>query len=544
MPIKVLPQKVIAKIAAGEIVERPASVVKELVENSLDAGATEISIETHGSGLKLIKVSDDGCGIPKSQVNLAFERYATSKISTLDDLQRISTLGFRGEALPSIAAVSQVELVTRTEEDDTGTLVLVENGTIVSKEPRSHRRGTSVTVRHLFRNFPPRLKFMKSATTENGHIADIVYHYALAFPEVRFRLLLEGREILSTSGSSKLQDVLATVYGPDFAEQMIEIEERQGSLLISGFLGPPSLSRPTRGHMDFFINRRWVRNNILTRAVEEAYHGWLMSERYPVVVLNVSLPCEELDVNVHPAKAEVKFRNSQAVFTSIRYCVQRRLEAILGARPLYTQAGLLPRHLPTSQNNMPDIHLLRVIGQLANTYIVAEGPSGLFLIDQHAAHERVLFEKILEQRSRQKVETQGLLEPVCLELDPKQDELVRDYSNLLQQFGIKLEPFGIRAYLLRAVPAVMKGTNLAETVRNLIDSLGNEAGPEKLAERVALSLACHSSVKAGDSLSSEEMIELARQLEETSQPQTCPHGRPTMVHLSSHDLRREFGRLR
>lgn len=543
MPIKVLPQEVITRIAAGEIVERPASVVKELIENSLDAGATEISVEAHGSGLKLIKVSDNGSGIPKGQIDLAFERYATSKISTLDDLHRIGTLGFRGEALPSIAAVSQVEMTTRAEEDDTGTFVLVENGIIIRKEPRSHPRGTSIIVRHLFRNFPARLKFLKSAATENGHIADVVCHYAMAFPEVKFHLLLEARPVLSTSGNGKLQDVLATVYGSDLAEQMINIEEKQASLAISGFISPPYLSRSTRSHMDFFVNRRWVHSNILSRAAEEAYRGWLMSERYPVVILNLSLPPEELDVNVHPAKTEIRFRNSQAVFTSVRHSVQKRLEAVVGAKAIYPRSGSPPQYFLASQNNIPHIHILRVIGQLANTYIIAEGPDGLFLIDQHAAHERVLFERILEQHSQKKMEIQGLLEPVCLELDPKQDQLVRAYSKLLEQFGIKLEPFGIRMYLLRAVPAIIKGASFTETVYSLINSLGGETRAERLAEKIALSLACHSAIKAGDSLSHEEMMELIRQLEGTSQPQTCPHGRPTMVLVSSRELEREFGRL-
>lgn len=543
MPIKILPQEVITKIAAGEIVERPASVVKELIENSLDAGATEISVEVHGSGLKLIKVSDNGSGIPKGQTDLAFERYATSKINTLGDLHRIGTLGFRGEALPSIAAVSQVEMITRAEEDDTGTFVLVENGVILRKETRNRPRGTSLTVRHLFRNFPARLKFLKSAATENGHIADVVCHYAMAFPEVKFRLLLEGRQVLLTSGNGKLQDVLTVVYGTDFAEQMIDIKEKQGSLFISGFISPPYLNRSIRSHMDFFVNRRWVRNNILSRAAEEAYRGWLMSGRYPAVVLNLSLPLEELDVNVHPAKTEVRFRNSQAVFTSVRHSVQKRLETVLGAKTFYPRSGSPPRYFLTSQNNMPGIHALRVIGQLANTYIIAEDPDGLFLIDQHAAHERVLFERMLGQYSRKKVEIQGLLEPVCLELDPKQDQFVKAHGNLLEQFGIKLEPFGVRIYLLRAVPAVIKGASFTETVYSLIDSLAGETGAERLAERIALSIACHSAVKAGDSLSSEEMIELIRQLEGTSQPQTCPHGRPIMVHLSSRELEREFGRL-
>ncbi len=543
MPIKVLPQEVITRIAAGEIVERPASVVKELIENSLDAGATEILVEVRGGGLKAIKVNDNGSGIPRNQVDLAFQRYATSKISTLDDLQKINTLGFRGEALPSIAAVSQVEMVTKTEEDNTGILIVVENGAIIKKETYSHFRGTSVTVRHLFRNFPPRLKFLKSTATENRHIVDTVYHYALAFPEVRFRLLIEEREVLSTSGNGDLRDILSIFYGADFAERMIEVKERQGPLHIFGFVSMPSFSRSTRNYIDFFVNRRWVRSSTLSRAIEEAYCGWLMPERHPVVILNLFLPPEELDVNVHPTKAEIKFRNSQMVFTSVLHSVRRRLKEISGAKTLRIQPNPTSHSLLTLQNNMPDIHVLRVIGQLANTYIVAEGQNGLFLIDQHAAHERVLFEKILEQRSKQSVEIQGLLEPICLELDPKHDELVKARGKLLEQFGIRLEPFGRRSYLLRAVPAMMKERSSGEAIRDLIDLLGSELGLQRVTERIAQSIACHSAVKAGDSLSIEEMVDLLRQLESTIQPQVCPHGRPTMIHLSSRELEKEFGRL-
>ncbi len=543
MPIKVLPQEVITRIAAGEIVERPASVVKELIENSLDAGATEIFVQVRGSGLKLIRVDDNGSGIPSSQVGLAFERYATSKITTLDDLQRINTLGFRGEALPSIAAVSQVEMVTRSVEEDIGTFILVENGTITRKETYGHFRGTSVTVRHLFRNFPPRLKFLKSPATENKHIAETVYHYALAFPEVRFRLLIDEREVLSTPGNGEIQDVLSIIYGPDFAERMIEIKERRGSLSISGFLSPPSFSRSTRNYMDFFVNRRWVRSSTLARAIEEAYRGWLMSERYPAVILNLCLPPEELDVNVHPSKAEVKFRNSQTVFTSVLQSVRRRLEEISGAKAMHIQSALPSHLLLAPQNNTSDIRTLRVIGQLTNTYIIAEGHNGLFLIDQHAAHERVLFEKILEQRSRQSVEIQGLLEPICLELGPRQDELVKARGKFLEQFGIRLEPFGTRAYLLRAIPAMMKGENPAEAIQDLIDLLASEIDLQRLIERIAQSIACHSAIKAGDRLSPEEMADLLRQLEGTIRPQICPHGRPTMIHLSSRELEKEFGRL-
>lgn len=547
MLVKVLPQEVISKIAAGEVIERPASVVKELIENSLDAGATQIWIEAQGGGLKFIKVIDNGSGIPATNVETAFQRYATSKISKLDDLDKISTLGFRGEALPSIAAVAQVEMLTKAEDDDTGTLILVENGLITRKEKQSRPRGTSVTVRYLFRNFPARLKFLKSTTTENGHIADVVSHYAMAFPEVKFHFVLEGRRVLSTNGTGNLRDAVAAIYGLDLAKQMIEIRESDEPLLIFGMISPPSIARSNRSYLDFFVNRRWIRNNVLARAVEEAYHSWLLPGKYPIAILNLNLPAQEIDVNVHPAKTEIRFRNNQLVFVAVRKSVRKGLEAIISAPKIKTadmQFSPTPSLLPASQCGILNTAVFRVIGQLSNTYIMAEGADGLFLIDQHAAHERVLFEKILGQNAQQKVEVQGLLEPVYIELDPKRDEILKIHSQTLEQFGIKLEPFGTRCYLLRAVPAIMKKANLAEAVHNLLDSLSGETELKGSKERIAISVACHSAVKAGEALSIEEMKELITQLEQTTQPQTCPHGRPTMLHFSSRQLEREFGRLR
>ncbi len=546
MPIKVLPREVISKIAAGEVIERPASVVKELIENSLDAGATQIWIEAQGGGLKFIKVADNGSGIPAADVEIAFKRYATSKVSKLDDLGKIGTLGFRGEALPSIAAVAQVEMLTKAEDDDIGTLILVENSHTIRREKQSRPRGTSVTVRYLFRDFPARLKFLRSITTENGHIADVVSHYAIAFPEVKFHFVLEGRQVLSTNGNGDLRDAIAAIYGIDLARQMIEIRESDEPLLIFGMISPPSIARSSRSYLDFFVNRRWIRSNILARAVEEAYHSWLIPGKYPISILNINLPAQEIDVNVHPAKTEVQFRNNQLVFTAVRKSVHKGLETVIPApkiKPADMQFNPPPTLLPASQSSILNIAALRVIGQLSSTYIMAEGADGLILIDQHAAHERVLFEKILEQNAQQKVEVQGLLEPICIELDLKRDEILKIHSQTLEQFGIKLEPFGTRCYLLRALPALMKNTNLTEAIYNLLDSLSGETELKQLKDRVAISVACHSAIKAGEPLSIEEMRELIAQLEQTTQPQTCPHGRPTMLHLSSHQLEREFGRL-
>jgi len=544
MPIKILAREVISKIAAGEVVERPASVVKELVENALDAGATQINVESKGGGISLIRVTDNGSGIPANDVELAFHRYATSKIDTLTDLEKISTLGFRGEALPSIAAAAEVEILTKADSDTAGTYLYIKNGSVIKHEKRSRPQGTTVTVHHLFRNFPARLKFLKSATTENGHIANLLSQYALAFPEVKFNLVLDGRLTLKTPGNGSLRDVAAEVYGLEIAKQMLEIGGTDRILSITGLVSPPSLARSSRGYLSFFVNRRWVRSSLLARAAEDAYHGLLMTGKHPIVILNFSLPPQEIDVNVHPTKTEVKFRNSQIVYTAVQKTVAK---VLVKAPPpkikTDTTSFTPPPSLWTVKGaETASLPILRVVGQLAGNYIMAEGPEGLYLIDQHAAHERVLFEKILAQRSQQKIEIQGLLEPVNIELSPKQEEILKMKCELLGEFGFNLEPFGARSYLLRAVPAMMKEGNLAEAVRTLLDSLAAEEEPSKREENIAQSVACHSAVKAGQSLTAGEMRELIKQLEQTNQHRTCPHGRPTMIHLSSRQLEKEFGR--
>ncbi len=544
MPIKVLAREVISKIAAGEVVERPASVVKELVENSLDAGASQIAVEAQGGGVSLIKVTDNGSGIPIGDVELAFHRYTTSKIDTLPDLEKISTLGFRGEALPSIAAVAEVEIVTHTAGEAVGTYLHLRNGATVKKEKRSRPRGTTITVHYLFRHFPARLKFLKSTTTENSHIANLVSQYALAFPKVRFNLSLDGRLTLHTPGNGDLRDVVAEVYGVDTAQQMLEIDRAGLFPIVAGLVSPASLARSSRGYLSFFVNRRWVRSSLLARAAEDAYQGLLMTGKHPIVVLNVSLPPQEIDVNVHPTKTEVKFRNSQIIYTSVEKAIRKVLvkAPLPKVKTTTPPATSSPSLWATKGTEITSLPILRVVGQLAGSYIMAEGPEGLYLVDQHAAHERVLFEKILAQRSQQKVEIQGLLEPVTIELSPGQEEVLKTKGELLNEFGFSLEPFGGRSYLLRAVPAIIKEGNLAEAVRTSLDSLTSDEEPLRREEKLAQSLACHSAIKAGDSLTAEEMRELIKQLEQTTQPRTCPHGRPTMIHLSSRQLEREFGR--
>ena len=563
-PIHILFPEVVSKIAAGEVVERPASVVKELVENSLDAGASQISIEVRGSGVNFIRVSDNGTGIPADEAELAFQRHATSKITSLADLDGATSLGFRGEALPSIAQVAQVEMLTCSKGDASGTYLCSQEGKIAKKEFRACPQGTTVTVRNLFRNVPARLKFLKSATTENNQISNLASQYCLAFPGVRFTLSIDGRPVLRTPGSGKLRDVLAEVYGLEIAQAMLEIKDntKEGGLApaVSGYISPPSVSRATRSYLSFFVNRRWVQSRLLAGAVEKAYEGWLAVRRYPIAVINLAMSPQLVDVNVHPTKREVKFAQEPVVFNAVYGAARRVLTEkapIPEVKPVATfalTAGQNVVDLPVADRAthpalplMPEvtrheIPVLRVLGQAASAYIIAEGPDGLYLIDQHAAHERVLFDQILAQWTERTVDVQSLLEPIAIELSLKQEELLRAKGELLAQFGFSMEPFGDRTCLIRAVPAMLVGAGMADAVKEALDSLDDEADPTKGEGRIARSLACHGAVRAGQLLSQEEMRELIGQLERTASPRTCPHGRPTMVHLSSGRLEKEFGR--
>ena len=556
MQVKLLTPELVSKIAAGEVVERPASVVKELIENSLDAGATQIDVEVQGGGIKLIKISDNGAGIPAPELELAFHRYATSKISDLADLEGISSLGFRGEALPSIAAVGEVEISTITSSETIGSYMHLRNGDIIRRESCARPRGTTITVSRLFHYFPVRFKFLKSVNTENSHIANIVNQYALAFPEVKFSLLIDTRFSLRTTGNGDLRDVVNETYGTDIAQHMLKVEEKDSTIKVSGLISSPGLTRSNRNYISFFVNRRWVRSPLLTRAVEKAYHGLLMDDKHPIAVLNVSLPVQEVDVNVHPAKAQVKFCYEQAVFADVEKAIKDTLAITPIARskavPVTVNAlqwespRMIMDNEPTfvlAPSSSPGLPVLRVLGQIASTYIVAEGPEGLYLIDQHAAHERILYDKILAQWSQKEVEVQGLLQPITIELSPGEEEILKTNAESLSQFGFVIEPFGTRNYLIRAVPALMAKSNIIEVISALLDKLASKASPNPWEEKVAESLACHSAIRAGQQLSNEEIRELITQMEQTRQPRSCPHGRPTMINLSLRWLEKEFGRI-
>lgn len=569
MTIKVLDSKVVSQIAAGEVVERPSSVVKELVENSLDAGSTQISIEIKNGGISLISVNDNGSGIPDNETEIAFKRHATSKIDRLNDLQELSTLGFRGEALPSIASVSQVELLTCNRGKAAGTYLSLEEGKIVRHDIQARSPGTTIIVRNLFRRVPARLKFLKSEAAEGSRVAEIASRYALAYPEVKFTLISNGKTTLHTPGSGKLMDSVIAIYGLEAAKAMIEISSGQqewdnGRMApaVSGLAGSPQISRSGRERLSFYVNRRWVNNHMLSFAVEEAYHGLLMQGKHPVAIVNLAIPPDEVDVNVHPAKTEVKFQDEKAVFAAVQRAVRQALvrsspvpqiEEVrprfsvpsspfsIPAAPAYVppsrQAVSPAQPEPLSPTPLMSLPLLRVLGQLARNYIVAEGPDGLFLIDQHAAHERIMLEKIINQQESRKVEVQGLLEPATFEVEPQQVPFMNSRLQELNGLGFTIEPFGDRTFLVRSVPAVLSDRDWMAMLKEIISN----SSASRL-ENLNITLACHSAIRAGQILSDSEMRELVRQLEQTSLPNSCPHGRPTMIQLTIQKLEREFGR--
>ena len=579
MTIRVLTPHEAARIAAGEVIERPASVVKELVENALDAGARQITVETRQGGLAFLRVTDDGCGIEPEELSIAFERHATSKLRSEEELWRIETLGFRGEALPSIAAAADVELVSRPAGAPVAGRIVLRDGEIERQGSAGAPPGTTITVQGLFRRQPARLKFMRSAAAEGSQIATVLTHYALAYPEVRFTLRADKRTALATSGNGDLRDAAAAVYSVDVAAELLPLDaEPQGLVEVNGLIGSPAVSRANRNYISLFVNRRWIRHRALTFAVVEAYQGMLPSGRFPIAMIDVRLPLDEVDVNVHPAKAEVRFRDERAVFAAVQRAVRATLSArtpvpaLDAAGPAF-QAGnwqpqpaegngaassnlelrdsnsepRTPNLEPAASPQLPaanDLPVLRPVGQVSNTYVIAEGPEGLYLVDQHAAHERVLYERYLRQQAEGVEELQPLLQPATVDLTPSQRSLLTTFSDELRASGFVIEPFGDGAYLVRAVPpALAVRGDVTKAVGELLDLLAREDGPrDSPAHRVAASLACHASVRAGQTMTEDEQRELLSMLEAAEHPRTCPHGRPTMIHMSANALARQFRR--
>jgi DNA mismatch repair protein MutL len=572
MSIRLLAHDTIGKIAAGEVVERPASAAKELLENALDAGATRIRVEIAGGGIDLIEVADDGRGIPLAELPLAVQRHATSKLTTFDDLDRLSTLGFRGEALPSIGAVSSLTIRTRAQNAATGALMQVEFGNACAPQPIAAPIGTTVTVRDLFGNVPARRKFLRLAATESGYIGRAVEAYAAAYPSVAFSFTIDGRRVFTTGGGGDAIAAAAGALGLDVGAAAIPLEPLEPSAAIpgvnvAGWIGAPTLTRSHRQGLVFFVNGRWIQNRALAFALEEAYHSLLMVGRHPLALIQIAVEPTAVDVNVHPTKAEVKFVDERAVCRA----VQRSAHAALARAPRdeLPRVSFLPAAsaerqtaipiVPVPHNDVgsepkengvakgPESHpsglpILRVLGQVASMYIIAEGPEGLYLIDQHAAHERVMYEKILGQLAEQSVDRQSLLDPLVIDLSPDELAVFERSTDELRQIGFETEAFGEGAVVIRAVPAIVRGVDVADRFKLILRELADGGAGGSWLDSVAISAACHTSIRAGQALSLPEMRELVAQLERTRHPRACGHGRPTMLHLTQGELERQFAR--
>ena len=672
MAIQLLSQDVAAKIAAGEVVERPANVAKELIENSLDAGATEVQVEIREGGRRLLQVTDDGYGIPAAELPLAAQRHATSKLHTAADLDCITSFGFRGEALYSIAAVSRMTLRSRHADSDSGAELHVEGGKVIRNQPAGLPVGTVVSVENIFFNTPARRKFLRRPATEASHIAAIVQRYALAYPACRFQYVSEGKLSFFTEGTGRVDDVLSKIYGRENASQMFPVGRsreraaandnaiaapanetsqpqedevsfmsdpdespagqstaRSAEVHVSGYVSALSLTRPTRTQINLFVNRRYVEDRSLTHAVVQAYHTLLPVGRYPLAVLFIELDPAEVDVNVHPRKTEVRFVDANKIFRAVQRTVRQAIvdnagvpELQLGGEdlrpgPVHTQSSgqplpegfdsqaahqphqsgwsarrhailsagveqqpVIPFEMPPADQpesdplldapkNLPDASAppatpaseqeappfdadqslppLRVVGQAGAMYVVAEGPEGLYLIDQHAAHERILYEKFMAQRASgegQGIARQGLLAPISLHVGDARAGLVAQHLNELNAVGFGVEHFGGDTFLVRAVPSVLSDQDSERALDEIVQGLAENRDivGEELEARLVKMVCKRASIKAGQILSDIEMKELVRQLEQCQAPRTCPHGRPTMLQLSAGELERAFKR--
>ena len=647
--IQVLDPVTIDKIAAGEVVERPASIVKELAENAIDAGATAITVEIEEGGISYIRIADNGCGIEREEVPSAFLRHSTSKIRTVDDLIHIHSLGFRGEALSSIAAVSQVELITKTAEETFGTRYRIAGGKEEGLEETGAKDGTTFVIRQLFYNTPARRKFLKTPMTEASHVSELMTRMALSHPEISFQFINNGQSRIHTSGNGSLKDVIYHIYGREIAMNLIEIQTEAGDVKISGFLGKPVISRGNRNFENYFINGRYVKNQIVSKAIEDAYKDFTMQHKYPFVALQITMPGEEVDVNVHPAKLEIRFQNQQAVYNAVYEAVDRGLRkeelipqvkleepkeipradvpspapapmpkketkppqapakeernldyfmqkmkervaayhnressAEVAAkdqifRPLHqadrireaavyanlssvgekaekkmenkTGEQVPPRQMDLFEEKFLDREIraeYHLIGQVFDTYWLVEFQDHLYIIDQHAAHERVLYERTLKSMKTREYTSQMISPPVILDLGMQEAALLREYMDRFLRIGFEIEEFGQDSFAVRAVPdnlfSLAKKDLLLQMIDSLSDEVSRKLSPELIDEKVA-SMSCKAAVKGKMKLSAAEADALIGELLTLDNPYHCPHGRPTIIAMSRRELEKKFKRI-
>lgn len=574
--VRLLDEQTINHIAAGEVVERPASVVKELVENSLDAGARSVRVEISGGGRGIIRVIDDGSGMDQDDALLSLERHATSKIHQASDIGACGTLGFRGEALPSIASVSRLEMVTRTKHSASATRIEVEAGRVASVSEVGASTGTTVTVRDLFYNTPARAKFLKTDARETARAVEVVIQAALSAPSVRFSAIVDGKQMLSTPGTGNLLDAIASLYGVEFARSLTSVSCQVGSVSVTGFTGKASLSRSHRGEQHFFVNGRVVKDSGIRWALEEAYSGSMPRGRYPVAFLCIDLDPDDLDVNVHPAKTEVRFRDDKCVRRAVLTGVSRAVGAALGApaasdvhvtntaspypretaaahasesRGSYQaveQPGYQPSFLQLARPKdaaSPSISELRPIGYLLGTYIVASAYDTIALVDQHAAHERINYEHIRQRLARKERMVQPLLMPRTVELGAAERVVLREHMEALSALGYDIETFGGSTVIVRSSVSVSGIDICFEAVLDRLLKDAPIAVEEWPGERACAALAaCSASVKAGDHLDLEGQQALITSLASAVEPMRCPHGRPTVIFITRDEIERRFGR--
>jgi DNA mismatch repair protein MutL len=577
--IQILPDAVVNKIAAGEIIERPVSIVKEVIENSLDAGATEIRIDIERGGKQLIRVSDNGRGMSEEDALLAFERHATSKIRSSDDLHQIGTMGFRGEALASIAAVSQVSLRTRNADQDAGVSLFLVNAHCQNKEPVAMPAGTTLEARNLFFNTPARKKFLKSDPAEAGAVAHMLNAFALAYPEISFHYNQDGREILNCPAAKSFRDRVFQIFGAELLENLLEMDETLFHYRLRGFVSSTDALKTNRNYQYFFINRRYVKDKVLSNSVYVAYRVYAQTGQYPVAFMFLDMPPAMVDVNVHPAKYEVRFLQQALVQKGIIDTIQKTLNA---ARPLPSfqlqtdpnfppysspelklpssyelSSGLSssfepapagpPMQMPSpAVRKMPSQGEYKIIGQYDHTYIVMSDEGGLILIDQHVAHERVLYEELLEQHEQRQIRRQALLIPLILDVNPAQMMLMEDYIDHFRELGLEMEIFGDNTVAVKEIPELLiesNYSNAAQRLLNDLERLYRDGLLESFADEMRKSMACQAAVKINMPLTKEKMEYLVEQLLKTKTPQVCPHGRPIILRISHYEIAKNFKRI-
>jgi len=577
-PIRILPEILSNKIAAGEVVERPASVVKELVENAIDAESTKLVVEIKKGGRSLIRVSDNGTGMGRDDALLSVERYATSKVFDEKDLYSIATLGFRGEALPSIASVSEMEIVTRAASSEAGTHIVVEGGRIKKVLEIGAPRGTMVSVHRLFFNTPARRKYLKTEKTELGHISDALTRMAMARPDIHFKFLHNGRVLANWGPASSLLNRTVDVLGEDVQNRLYEVAHNGSIVEVVGLVASPGMTRTTSRGLYIYVNGRFVRDRVLNHAVMDGYKGHLMKGQFPLVVLFVKLPLDQVDVNVHPTKNAVRFEAPSQVHDTVARAVSESLKRfdrptwgeLRTAQPrprkapvayrLYPVEGKVsePKPMPaapppvvSAEGAVPfwsekSFSSLKILGQLHNTYIVCESSDGLVLVDQHAAHERVVFDSLKAGYDQSSVTTQGLLVPETLELSHREANVLEILMKDLNDIGLEIEPFGGNTYVIKSVPALLAGKSIKPLVMEILEKAAEIDLASDLNRGIEESLtlmACHGAIRANQRLAQEQMQRLLEQLDDLENPSHCPHGRPTYIVRDLRQVEKDFKRI-